>query len=62
MNKKKIPVDEQLCRDCKHARPVTREHLDLYGNPIFCTCEYQSNYWFLNFRESIRKNCQHYEK
>lgn len=62
MSKKRIPVEQELCRDCVHAKPVTQEHLASDGSPIFCTCEYYRHYHFLNFRESIRSKCVYYEK
>ena len=61
MSKKRTPVEQQLCRNCIHAVPVTNEYLTPDGSPIFCTCEYSRHYNFLNYREEKRKNCDHYE-
>ena len=31
----------RFCRDCKHARPVTRFHtLDIQGKPTIAECQY----------------------
>ena len=38
--RKQIPVTT-FCRDCRHARPVTRFHtLDIKGRPTMAECQY----------------------
>ena len=62
MARRRIPdVPKQLCKDCRHAIPVTHEHLDHVGNPIFCQCQFYKHYNFLNYREAVRANCPHYD-
>jgi len=58
---KKQAQEVRLCRDCRHARPVTWEYLSHDRQPIFCVCPFVPFYHFLN-HDVIHRNCQHYEK
>ena len=61
MSKKKAPVEKQLCCDCIHSVPVTKEHLAYDGSPIFCTCAFKPKYNFLRYREQAKGDCQYFE-
>ena len=62
MSKKKPVQEAKLCRDCKHAKAVTWEHLAPDGSPIFCTCDFSRYYNFLNYTCNNRRiNCEYYE-
>lgn len=62
MSKKKPVQEAKLCRDCRHAKAVTWEHLASDGSPIFCTCDFSRYYNFLNYNCNHDKNCQYYEQ
>lgn len=48
MSKKRVQIEEHLCRDCRHARPVLNAHPAADGSPIFCTCDYWPYWSMLN--------------
>ena len=58
---KKQAQEVRLCRDCRHAKAVTWEHLAADGTPIFCTCDFSRYYNFLNFDCNTIKNCEYYD-
>lgn len=42
--KVKEPASDHRCRDCLHATPYTKEHLDVHhGRPLLATCPYREH-------------------